>query len=861
MSSSHSAPTLPAAPAGAKTIQVSLGAPASTKAGADAVVQALIAKGYVPARQLIGKVVGTWGDVMVRDAEGHVRSLNAGDVVEKGDVVLTGQNGIVQIESERTTAAPSELERVIAEVAAGTPETAPAAGAQGGDGSMQPGLRVDRVAEDVTPASIGTEPLGAPRSNAVVDDAMPMAATPAIAASPDTVTVAEDAAVTFDPRSNDDLAGASPVAVLTVGGQAIAVGSPVVLPQGTVTLNPDGTLTFTPAPDFNGTFSVPYTASNGSGTVSSTITVTVTPVGDAPNAADDTNAAANDALVTPEDTPTIIDVLGNDSDPDGDPLTITAIDGHPIRPGTPVPVTDGAGQTVGTVSLNPDGTLTFTPAPNYHGPADFDYTMTDGTTPVTAHVTVTVTPVNDAPLAVSDTFNAAEDAAFNGDLGRNDQFSGDGAHTFALATGPTHGTVVVNADGTFTYTPSANYSGPDSFTYTLTDADGDVSTARVTLNVRAVDDLPVAVNDTFAAAEDTALSGNLGSNDTLSGDGGNSFALATGPAHGTVVVNADGTFTYTPSANYNGPDSFTYTLTDADGDVSTATVTLNVNSVDDLPIAANDTFVATEDTVLSGNLGSNDTLSGDGGNTFALATGPSHGTVTVNADGTFIYTPAANYNGPDSFTYTLTDADGDVSTATVTLNVGAVDDLPVAVNDTFAATEDTLLNGSLAGNDTLSGDGGNSFAVGTGPAHGSVVVNADGTFTYTPSANYNGPDSFTYTLTDADGDVSTATVTLNVGAVDDLPVAVNDTFAADEDTALSGNLGSNDTLSGDGGNAFALATGPAHGTVVVNADGTFTYTPAADYNGPDSLTYTLTDADGDVSTATVALNVASTGDL
>lgn len=292
MSSSPPVSTPPALPAGAKTIQVSVNTPSATRLGTDAGMQALIAKGYVPARQLTGKVVGTWGEVLVRDAEGHIHPLKAGDVVEKGDVVLTGQNGIVQIEGGRSPAAPSELERVIAEVAAGNPEVAPAAGAQGGDGSMQPGLRVDRVAEGVTPASLGTEPFGNTRSNAVVDDAMPRGTTHANAAAPDEVTVAEDAAVTFDPRSNDDLAGTGPATVLTVGGQAIAVGTPVVLPQGTVTLNPDGTLTFTPAPDFNGSFSVPYTANNGSGTVSSTITVTVTPVNDAPSAISDTNAAA-----------------------------------------------------------------------------------------------------------------------------------------------------------------------------------------------------------------------------------------------------------------------------------------------------------------------------------------------------------------------------------------------------------------------------------------------------------------------------------------------------------------------------------------------------------------------------------------
>ncbi|MBT9595805.1 MAG: tandem-95 repeat protein, partial [Vitreoscilla sp.] len=491
--------------------------------------------------------------------------------------------------------------------------------------------------------------------------------------------------------------------------------------------------------------------------------------------------------------------------------------------------------------------------------------------------TLNVGAVDDLPVASNDTFAATEDTALNGSLAGNDTLSGDGGNAFALGSGPAHGTVVVNADGTFTYTPAANYNGPDSFTYTLTDADGDVSTATVTLNVGAVDDLPVASNDTFAATEDTALNGSLAGNDTLSGDGGNAFALGSGPAHGTVVVNADGTFTYTPAANYNGPDSFTYTLTDADGDVSTATVTLNVGAVDDLPVASNDTFAATEDTALNGSLAGNDTLSGDGGNTFALGAGPAHGTVVVNADGTFTYTPAANYNGPDSFTYTLTDADGDVSTATVTLNVGAVDDLPVASNDTFAATEDTALNGSLAGNDTLSGDGGNTFALGSGPAHGTVVVNADGTFTYTPAANYNGPDSFTYTLTDADGDVSAATVTLNVGAVNDAPVLTGESVATPEDSGTAGNVLANDSdVEGSplsvteftwDGSTFAVAAGGSTtatiagvGTLTLGSDGSYTFAPVADYSGSvPTVSYSVSDGT-DTRSSTLDLGVVAVAD-
>jgi VCBS repeat-containing protein len=200
--------------------------------------------------------------------------------------------------------------------------------------------------------------------------------------------------------------------------------------------------------------------------------------------------------------------------------------------------------------------------------------------------------------------------------------------------------------------------------------------------------------------------------------------------------------------------------------------------------------------------------------------------VVVNPDGSFVYTPSPDYHGPDSFTYTITDADGDVSTATVTLTVKPVDDLPIAVDDALEAREDMPLSGTLTGNDTPSGDGGNVWAKASDPAHGSVVVNPDGSFVYTPSPDYHGPDSFTYTITDADGDVSTATVTLTVKPVDDLPIAVDDALEAREDTPLSGTLTGNDTPSGDGGNVWAKASDPAHGSVVVNPDGSFV-TPRA----------------------------------
>ncbi len=206
--------------------------------------------------------------------------------------------------------------------------------------------------------------------------------------------------------------------------------------------------------------------------------------------------------------------------------------------------------------------------------------------------------------------------------------------------------MVVNNDGTFTYTPTANYTGADSFTYTVTDADsGESSTQTVTITVDPVTDL-TATDDSFSTNEDTVLNADVSTNDSTTSGGTLSYALATGAGNGSVIVNADGTFTYTPTTNYTGPDSFTYTVTDADsGESDTRTVNLTVNPVTDLT-ATDDAFSTNEDTVLNADVSTNDSTTSGGTLSYALATGASNGSVSMNADGTFTYTPTANYHGP-----------------------------------------------------------------------------------------------------------------------------------------------------------------------------------------------------------------------
>ncbi len=610
--------------------------------------------------------------------------------------------------------------------------------------------------------------------------------------------------------------------------------------HGTVAFNSDGTYTYTPEADYNGLDSIEYQLCDIDNDCSTgLVRLTINAVSDLPVAADDSNTTDEDNLVNG-------DVSLNDT-PSGDGGNTWAVTSGPEH---------------GTVAFNSDGTYTYTPEADYNGLDSIEYQLCDIDNDCsTGLVRLTINAVSDLPVAADDSNTTDEDTPVNGDVSLNDTPSGDGGNTWAVTSGPEHGTVAFNSDGTYTYTPEADYNGLDSIEYQLCDIDNDCSTGLVRLTINAVSDLPVAADDSNTTDEDTPVNGDVSLNDTPSGDGGNTWAVTSGPEHGTVAFNSDGTYTYTPEADYNGLDSIEYQLCDIDNDCSTGLVRLTINAVSDLPVAADDSNTTDEDTPVNGNVSLNDTPSGDGGNTWAVTSGPEHGTVAFNSDGTYTYTPEADYNGLDSIEYQLCDIDNDCSTGLVRLTINAVSDLPVAADDSNTTDEDTPVNGDVSLNDTPSGDGGNTWAVTSGPEHGTVAFNSDGTYTYTPEADYNGLDSIEYQLCDIDNDCSTGLVRLTINAVSDLPVAADDSNTTDEDTPVNGDVSLNDTPSGDGGNTWAVTSGPEHGTVAFNSDGTYTYTPEADYNGLDSIEYQLCDIDNDCSTGLVRLTINAVSDL
>ncbi|MDO0978185.1 beta strand repeat-containing protein, partial [Mycolicibacterium frederiksbergense] len=645
----------------------------------------------------------------------------------------------------------------------------------------------------------------------------------------DSFTTDEDTVLTGNVLTNDSDTDGDTLTATLVTGPA----------NGTLTLNADGSFTYTPASDYNGADSFTYTADDGTATSSiATVTITVTPVNDAP-------VAVGDTVSTDEDTQLNGNVLTNDSDVDGDTLTATLVDGP----------------TNGTLTLNADGSFTYTPDADFNGADSFTYTAGDGTaTSSTATVSITVNPVNDAPAAAGDSFTTDEDTQLAGNVLTNDTDIDGDTLTATLVTGPTSGTLTLNADGSFTYTPAANYNGADSFTYTASDGTATSSFVTVAITVNAVNDAPVTVGDTVSTDEDTALTGNVLSNDSDVDGDTLTATLVDGPTNGTLTLNTDGSFTYTPAANYNGADSFTYTASDGTANSSVATVSITVSPVNDTPVAADDTVSTDEDTTLTGNVLSNDTDNDGDTLTATLVDGPTNGTLTLNPDGSFTYTPTANYNGADSFTYTSSDGTATSSTATVTITVNAVNDTPVTAADSFTTDEDTALTGNVLANDSDVDGNTLTATLVDGPTNGTLTLNPDGSFTYTPDANFNGADSFTYTAGDGTATSSVSTVSITVDPVNDTPVAMGDTFTTDEDTVLNGNVLTNDSDTDGDTLTATLVTGPTNGTLTLNPDGSFTYTPDADYNGPDSFTYTAGDGNTTGSVATVSITVNAVND-
>ena len=596
-----------------------------------------------------------------------------------------------------------------------------------------------------------------------------------------------------------------------------------------------------------GTYDVTFTVDDGhGGSDSETITITVNEVNQAP-----VLGSIGDKTVD-EETNLSFSLTATDADVPANTLTYSA---------TGLPT--GASLNAST------GDFSWTPS-EAQGPGTYPvtFTVTDNGDPAMSDseaITITVSEVNVAPVANDDTYGVNEggtlDVAAAGVLG-NDTDADIPVQplTATLVSGPTHGTLNFNTDGSFTYTHDGSETPRvDSFTYKANDGVVDSNVATVTININPQDDKPVAVDDAYATDEDTLLTipapGVLG-NDTDIDDtvpGGLTAILVTDAAHGTLALTGNGAFTYMPDANWNGADTFTYKANDGDFDSEdAATVTITVNPLNDPPVVIDHSYTTDEDTTL--NVGAlsgvlqgatdveSDPLSA------VLVSGVTNGTLTLSADGSFSYTPDANWNGTDTFTYKANDGTDDSSAATVTITVNPVNDPPVVIDQAYSVDEDTTLTvsspGILQGATDVESDP-LTAVLQNNVTHGTLALDTDGSFTYTPNADWHGIDTFTYKANDGTNDsVVAKTVTITVNSVNDHPVVIDHAYTVDEDTTLTvsspGILQGATDVESDPLTAV-LQNNVTHGTLALNVNGSFTYTPNADFNGNDSFTFVAND--------------------
>ncbi|PPC84534.1 MAG: hypothetical protein CTY31_13745 [Hyphomicrobium sp.] len=378
------------------------------------------------------------------------------------------------------------------------------------------------------------------------------------------------------------------------------------------------------------------------------------------------------------------------------------------------------------------------------------------------------------------------------------------------------------------------------------------------------------MNDSFTVSEDTPLIGDVTpgtpsqdsdvDGDSLTvvdadGDLLNGITPVVGPTNGTLVLNANGTFTYTPNANFHGSDSFTYRITDGNGTFSNATVSLTILPVNDAPVAANSSLTTIEDQAFIGVLPVATDVDGDS-LTYALgATAPQHGNVVINSDGTYTYVPDANYSGVDSFTYFVNDGKATVE-RTVTVLVTPFNDVPtINTIPTPVSADSTSVNFDVS-KFVVNVDGDSIDYTATGLPPGLSIHPTTGVVTGTLSndASQGGPYVVTLTIDDGQGGVATSSFTWQVN--NPAPIARNDAIAIERGVSVVVPVLAND-VDPDGDTLSVISASAQTGTVEVLADGSIRYTPRSDFNGRDTVTYRIADGNGGFAQATVTISVGS----
>ncbi|WP_348236671.1 tandem-95 repeat protein, partial [Vibrio parahaemolyticus] len=662
---------------------------------------------------------------------------------------------------------------------------------------------------------------------------------PVVDIEADSADVVEDTPTIINVLGNDTFEGKDKVVSLD------AENGPK---NGTVIVNNDGTVTYTPNDNYVGKDTFTYVVTSGGVSESTTVEVNVTPVNDAP-------VAKDDIATTQEDTAVTIDVLSNDTDVDGDKLSIESAS---------VPKEQGTVEVV-------NGKLVFTPAENFNGDAEITYTVTDGELTDEAKVTVTVNPVNDAPTIKVDAVESITEDAVNTDtvvatLTVRDTDTPEDQLTVSLENNSNGYFVLVGNEVKLTQAGVDAVNNDElnlkdlAISASVSDGVNPTASDSDSLVVNRVNDAPTVEN----AIADQVLSEDFDAytidlNEVFK-DSDSSLEFSVSGNSNVLVSIENGIATISPTADWNGSETLTFTATDPSGESVSQPVNFTVAPVADI-VADKATVVEDTSTVIK--VLGNDTFEGDG-KVVSLDTnnGPANGTVSINPDGSVTYTPNDNYVGKDTFTYIVTSGGVSEST-TVEVNVTPVNDAPVAKDDIATTQEDTAVTIDVLPNDTdVDGDKLSIESASVPKEQGTVEV-VDGKLVFTPAENFHGDAEITYTITDG-ALTDQATVNVTVNAVNDTPVvesSIADQTLAEDFTPYTIDLNTafSDVDNVDGELTFSVSGNSNIQVAIVN--GIATFTPTADWNGSEALTFTATDPSGESVSQTVNFTVAPVADI
>ncbi|MEA5047425.1 MAG: Ig-like domain-containing protein, partial [Eubacteriales bacterium] len=633
-------------------------------------------------------------------------------------------------------------------------------------------------------------------------------------------------------------------------------------------------LSVKPVENAYGSVVIRVTATDSAGvSAKASFLLRITPVNDVPVANND-SATVSEVISTGNEsvapmTITTMNLIENDTDVEGGALSIVAI-------------TDVQN---GIVTSNGNGTVTISADGDSTKDVTFHYMIMDpGGATASADATLVITPSNDPPRTQEDSYTIDEDEQSTFEVLVNDVDPEEEALSISDVSIPSHGTATISGTS-IVFIPAKDYNGTDSFTYTATDASGaSAEPTTVRISIRSINDAPeISKHESnsgdWQMTEDTPKSFHFVVSDAESAV--KNLIVRIKSLDETLVktsqiqlsTNEGGynTILVTPNKDQYGTVPVEFIV--SDGLLST-TVTYNIliTGANDPPVVTPMDLETDEDTKITKTAVASDVENNPV--TFFLSDTPQYGTAAVNADGSFTYTPEKDFNGSDSFVIGANDGQSENSTGTALIRIQVLpaNDPPTAVDDTTSTNEDTAVDIDVIANDTDMdldyGDALTILRIPTAPTKGTAQI-VDNKIHYVPSKDLNGTDTFTYEICDQDGKPSTATVTVQITAVNDVPAGGNDTAEVFEDNSVTIDVLANDDVdmtTNPGHEALTItkiATNPSHGTARIS-DGAIIYTPTENYfspeDTPDTFTYIVTDSGNLTAEFTVSVNVKAVND-